>query len=277
MAHPPTELPTPRRDGTSQAARVRAELDPAAVGLDERTTAALLAFARAHATRLIYYDPDNQPAGDWSGLFAGLTDEQILGFIDGPKPDADPRLRRPHLVLFLALLRLLATARDAMNGLTRRHLDHYFREVLRLGPSPPRPDRVFVLFDLAAGAEPVRLRAGTVLAAGRDAARRDRLYATERDLIVTRARVARLSSVFADKRVIGLAEARKAKVGTKEERFLAMLELALGEPEPGGDLPPYGGQPVTYARLQELAILARFAWSSLFLRQFELRQLIDRK
>ncbi len=277
MAHPPTELPAPRRDGTSQAGRVRAELDPAAVGLDERTTADLLTFVRAHATRLIYYDGENRPAGDWSGLFAGLTDEQILGFVDTPRPDADARLRRPHFVLLLALLRLLATARDAMSGLTRRHLDYYCREVLRLTGSPPRPDRVCVLFDLADGADPVRLTAGTLLAAGRDAARRDRFYATESDLIVTRTRVARVSSVFADKRVVGLAEARTAPVGTKEERFLAMLKLALGEPEPGGDLPAYDGQAITYARLQTLAVLARFAWNGLFLRQFELRQLIDRK
>src|SRR5262245_39867317 len=129
MAQPPAEVPTPRRDGTGQAARARSDLDPAAVGLDERTTADLLAFSRAYAERLIYYDRDNQPAGDWSGLFAGLTDEQILGFVDSPRPDADPRLRRPHLVLFLALLRLLATARDAMKGLTRRHLRSEGRRV----------------------------------------------------------------------------------------------------------------------------------------------------
>src|SRR5215510_6065635 len=220
MAQPPAEVPVPRRDGTSQAARVRPELDPTAVGLDERTTADLLAFSRAYAEQLIYYDRDNQPAGDWSGLFAGLTDEQILGFVHSPRPDADARLRRPHFVLFLTLLRLLETAREAMNGLTRRHLDYYFREVLRLTGSPPQPDCVVALFDLAAGADPVLVPAGTLLAAGRDAARRDRVYATESDLIVSRARVARISSIFADKRVVGLAEARTAPVGTKEERFL---------------------------------------------------------
>ncbi len=277
MANAPVELPAPRRDGTSQAARVRADLDPAGIGPDERTTRDLIAFARVHAERLVYFDAENKRAGDWSGFFAGLTDDQIVAFLDDPRPDADARLRRPHFVLFLAFLRLLGTARDAMNGLTRRHLDYYFRESLRLAPRPPEPDRVFVLFDLAAGANAVQIPARTRLAAGRDANRRDRFYLTESNLIANRARVARLASVFADKRIIGLAEARTAPVGTKEERFLAMLALVLGEPLPGGPLPPYNGQPVTYATLDSLASLAEFAPNTLFLRQFELRQLIDRK
>src|SRR5215831_16058615 len=247
MAQPPTELPTPRRDGTSQAARMSGGLDPGAIGLDERTTGDLLAFALAYARQLVYYDANNQPAGDWSGFFASLTDDQVLAFLDNPRPDADARLRRPHFVLFLTLLRLLSTARDALNGLTRRHLDYFFREILQLAPRPPKPDRVFVLFDLAADAEAIQIQAGAQLAAGRDAAKRERFYRIETDLIANRARVARLASVFADKRIIGLAEARTAQVGTKEERFIAMLQLALGEPLPGGPLPPYDGQPVTYA------------------------------
>src|SRR5262249_21203165 len=141
MANPPVELPIPRRDGTSQAARVLAALDPASIGLDERTNADLLGLVRAHAAQLIYYDAGNNAAGDWTGLFAGLTDEQILEFLTNPRADADPRLRRPHFVLFLALLRLLGTARDAMNGLTRRHLDYYLRQVLRLTGQQPEPDK----------------------------------------------------------------------------------------------------------------------------------------
>src|SRR3954447_24582766 len=104
MANPPVELPTPRRDGTSQASRVSPMLDPAGIGLDERTTADLLVFVRRHAKKLIYYDINNQPAGDWSGFLGDLPDEQILSFLDDPRPDADPRLRRPHFVLFLALM-----------------------------------------------------------------------------------------------------------------------------------------------------------------------------
>jgi hypothetical protein len=273
----PPELPTPRRDGTSQADRLGAAPDPAGIGVDERTDKDLLAFAKAFAAQLVYYDADNRPAGDWSGLFADLHEDQILDFLDNPRPDADARLRRPHFVLFVTLLRLLATARDAMNGLTRRQLDYYYREILRLAPEPPTPDRAFVIFDLGAGIDAVQIPAGTRLAAGRDAAKRERFYSTDKALIANRAQIARLSSLFTQKKIIGPEEARTAPVGTKEERFLAMLSLALGEASPGGPLPPYGGQPVTYAKLDSLASLVEFSFKNLFLRQFELRQLIDRK
>ncbi len=288
MAPPPTELPTPRRDGTSQSARQSVALDPSTIGIDERTNRDLLVFVRKHAERLVYYDASNEPNGDWSGFLAeDLTDDQILDFLANPTSDADARLRRPHFVLFLALLRLLATARDALNGLTRRHLDYYFRDVLRLAPQQSEPDRVFVLFDLSAGTNAVRIPVGTRLPAGRNMARRERFYRTDADLVANRAKVSTLASVFADKRIIDLAAARTAPVGTKEDNFLAMLSLALGEPalsatvpgEPvsGGSLPLYGGQTVTYAKLDSLASLVEFSTKSLFLRQFELRQLIDRK
>src|SRR5262249_4543070 len=155
----------------------------------------LLTFAKAFATQLVYYDADNQPAGDWSGFFADLHEDQILDFLENPKVDADARLRRPHFVLFVTLLRLLATARDAMNGLTRRQLDYYYTQILRLAPEAPTPDRVFVIFDVGAGIDAVQIPAGTRLAAGRDAAKRERFYRTDEALIANRAQIARLSSL----------------------------------------------------------------------------------
>ena len=115
------------------------------------------------------------------------------------------------------------------------------------------------------------LRPGEILAG------HDRVYATDRSLIVNRAKVARLSSVFTDKRIVGLAEARTAKVGTYEERFLAMLTLALGDPSPGDPLPPFAGKPVDYPRLLAFAKLIDFAPTDLGLQLFELRNLVARK
>ncbi|CCD92147.1 conserved hypothetical protein [Bradyrhizobium sp. ORS 375] len=242
MADTPTEIPSPRRDGTSQFARLQAtriisDRFPDGVGVDERTTRDLLGFLRGYSEHVIYYDEGNDPAGDWSGLLGELSDDEILAFIENPSASADDRLRRPHFVLLLALFKLLGTARDALNGLVPRHLDYYYRDVLRLLPKPPVPDRVFVLFDLANGTQATRIPAGTRLPAGRDEAKRERFFRTDADVVVNRARIGRLATVFTDKLLIGLAEARdprKGALGTKEDRFIAMLRLALGEPAPGG-------------------------------------------
>ncbi|NPU68832.1 hypothetical protein HL667_27785 [Bradyrhizobium sp. 83012] len=285
MVQPPAEIPSPRRDGTSQLARLLAtrivsDRYPDGVGIDERTTRDLLTFLRGYVEKVTYYDADNDPVGDWSGLLGELSDDQILAFIDNPGTVSDDRLRRPHLVLLLALFKLLDTARNALNGIVPRHLDYYYRDVLRLAPKLPVPDRAFVLFDLANGAHAVQIPAGTRLPAGRDSAKRERFFRTDADVVVNRAKVSRLATVFTDKLVIGLPEARdprKGALGTKEDRFLAMLRLALGEPSPGGPLPLYGGKPVTYPLLQSLAALVAFAPTALHLQHYELRELIDRK
>jgi hypothetical protein len=282
---PPIEIPSARRDGTSQFARLQAtriisDRFPDGVGVDERTPHDLLTFIRGYIQHLIYYDPDNQPAGDWSGLMGDLTDDQVMAFLDNPAAASDDRLRRPHFALLLALFRLLDTARDALNGLVPRHLNYYYRDVLRLAPKPPVPDRVFVLFDLANGAQAVQIPAGTRLPAGRDAAKRERFFRTDADVVVNRARISRLATAFTDKLLIGLAEARdprKGALGTKEDRFIAMLRLALGEPSPGGPLPLYAGKPVTYPLLQSLAALVAFAPTTLHLQHYEVRELVNRK
>ena len=73
-ANPPdssADQPLLQRDGTSQAARVQPALDPGYVSVDERSPADLLAFARAYAGELNYFDVVDQQLqvdGDWSAF-----------------------------------------------------------------------------------------------------------------------------------------------------------------------------------------------------------------
>lgn len=208
----PEHTPTPvasEHVGTGQAERAQAALRPESVALDERTLSDWLAFAHALARELHYYADDDRPAGDWSALFNpdGLADgalpawwEEVAAFAEAPEAfttsAADPR-QRPHFVLFLAFLQLLRQVQGQFNTFTRRHLDFYYREVLGLAPQPALPDRVHVLVTPAAGVTQARLPAGTLLAAGKDSGGREQTYRTERDLLLGRAQVARLRSVYA--------------------------------------------------------------------------------
>ena len=60
-----------QHDGTSQAQRPLAALDPAYVKVDERDIEDFLVFALRFARQLIYYHRQNQDAGDWKDFFAG--------------------------------------------------------------------------------------------------------------------------------------------------------------------------------------------------------------
>lgn len=56
------------RDGTSQAQRLLAALDPSYVSVDERKPEDLLMFALKYAEQLKYFNDKNVPDGDWVGF-----------------------------------------------------------------------------------------------------------------------------------------------------------------------------------------------------------------
>lgn len=102
---------------------------------------------------------------------------------------------QPHYALFLAFLRLLEHARAETNTFSARHLDFYYRDVLRLAKRPARLDHAHVLVELAKHVDSHLLTAGTLLKAGKDAAGRDVHAAVDRDLAANRATVAELRNL----------------------------------------------------------------------------------
>jgi hypothetical protein len=270
------------RDGVSQAQRLQAALAPDYIAIDERSLVDLLAFARQYAKELRYYNLHNGAEGDWSAFLSpDLNLDDVVTFLRDP--DAVPlqkaqQFQQPHVVLFLTFLQLLCHAQQQMNTLTQRHLDFYYQQVLRMSKRPAVPDRVHVLVELAAGVEQTRLPAGTQLQAGTDSLGQDLFYQTERAIVANHAQVARLSSLYVEKRITGIREAHELYTGPKDEAFLNMLEIALGDPKPGDPLPPYEtGQTVDVNFLRALYRFVNFVRTDLFLEFFEFRELMRRK
>jgi Baseplate J-like protein len=243
------------RDGTSQAGRLLPELDPGYARVDERTTRELLAFARKYALELEYFGPEDpdRAQGDWSGFIgpaAYSSDDSLASaYLDAAadyaaEPEKFPHEKaaaysRPHFALFLAFLELLGNARAQLNALTRRHLEFFYRDVLKMFRKRAVPDQVHVLVDLESGTAELALPAGTALRAGKDSLGKDLVYRTERELIANQVELAQVSSVHADMKITGIRAASppQQKDGTKSDAFVAMLRIALGQPSPGDPLP----------------------------------------
>ncbi len=271
-------------DGTSQAQRSMEALSPDYAPVDERSAQDLLAFVRQYAEEIRYFDLNNAPAGAWTG-FLGSSDADLrlsdaAAFLrDSAQftPVSNPVLYRPHFVLFLTFLQLLQNAQTYLNGFGRRHLDFYYRQVLRMLNRPPIPDQVNLLLDLAAGVSAVQVPAGTTLSAGPDSLSRELIYATDRSLVANRAQIAKLSSLCLDRRFVGTADARLEHLNDRKGAVSAMLSIALGDP-PGGPLPPYpGGKTVDDTLLNDILGLLQFAGNDLFLQFFDLRGLMKYK
>ena len=137
-------------------------------------------------------------------LFTGILDTFLTGYakIIG---EAEEQLlitlekydtHLPHYALFLSFLKLYRFARENINTITQRHLDFYYREVLKLEPKPALANKVHILGELAKMVDEYLLAGGTALKAGKDSGNRDVLYTLDNDSVFNKAKVAQLKTFF---------------------------------------------------------------------------------
>ena len=177
------------RPGQTQEARLPAGLAPHFVDVDERSAADLFAYAKALAAQVNFFDVNAgavEPVGDWTPFF------------DRPLPGERDGTTTPHLALLAAFLKLYRVPRCAMNGITARHLDFFYRRVLGFAPRDPQPDRAHLLIELKKGAAPVAIGAAHSFSAGKDASGTEQVYAPLAETVINQAKVESLRSVFVD-------------------------------------------------------------------------------
>jgi hypothetical protein len=102
----------------------------------------------------------------------------------------------PHYALFLAFLRLLGYSRDAVNTFTRRHLEFYYRDVLRLTERPAQPSHAHALVHLAKHVDVHLVPEGTLIKAGKDKEGADAHFRVDRDLVANEASLVRAARLF---------------------------------------------------------------------------------
>lgn len=104
---------------------------------------------------------------------------------------ADSR-HQPHMALLHAFLKLFGHAQEQLNEYGQRHLDYYYKEVLRFHPKGPEPDSAHLTFELHKHAESHLLKAGTLFKGGKDDVGHSLFYRLTDDLVLNQARVGAL-------------------------------------------------------------------------------------
>ncbi|QJW89138.1 hypothetical protein HNV11_06900 [Spirosoma taeanense] len=187
-------------DGINQLQRMLPSLDPAFAKVDERTLADFLKYAYQLAKEIRYYNPQNQPEGDWTPFFDQFLLDAATGQMASTAQIHQQLAGRtnlpPHLVLFLAFLKLYEHAQQDLNGLTQKHLDYYYRDILGIKAKPAVPDKAHVVFELARNLTGFRLPEKTLLDAGKDKDGKPIRFSTSREIIINQAKVAGLKSLF---------------------------------------------------------------------------------
>jgi hypothetical protein len=101
-----------------------------------------------------------------------------------------------HYTLFLSFLKLFRFAQSGINTITQRHLDFYYKEVLRLKPRDAQPNHAHILVELAKQTDAYALKQGTEFKAGKDSIGKDVSYQLDRETTFNKAKVVSLKSVY---------------------------------------------------------------------------------
>lgn len=210
--------------GQSQDDRLSKELGVHFADVDERTTADLLQFTKEFAEFVKYYRNDPAtPVGNWSNFFP--DDAKIESLLKNEQANT-----LPHLALFLTFLELYKQPQSVVNNITARHLDFYYKDVLRLEKKGAIADRVHLVLELKKNVAPIVLLPEDLFSAGKDAIDVELIYAPTRKTTINAAKVESLRSIYFD--AIGQGKIRSAPIANSSDGLGG--KLAVNDPKWAG-------------------------------------------
>lgn len=106
----------------------------------------------------------------------------------------------PHYALYLTFLRLFRVAQNDLNTYSERHLQFYYREVLRLMPRPAVPDEVHLVFELARNVNSHLLPADTIFKGGKNADGLEMYYGLTDDIVVNTGKVKTIRAIYKEEK-----------------------------------------------------------------------------
>lgn len=137
-------------------------------------------------------------------LFTGIFDTYLSGYTKVIKEAEDELLttlenydhHTPHYALFLSFLKLYRFIQENLSTITQRHLDFYYKEVLRLQPKAAEANKVHVLGELAKQVDSYLLVQNTALKAGKDSTKKEVIYTLDKDAVFNKAKVSQLKTFY---------------------------------------------------------------------------------
>ncbi len=102
----------------------------------------------------------------------------------------------PAIGLFIVFLKLYEKAQQKLNTFTQRHLDFYYKQILKVKNKAAVPESVYLLFETQAGTETALIEKGTEFSAGKDESLNEIIYSADDNLVVTDAKVKSLATLY---------------------------------------------------------------------------------
>lgn len=186
--------------GQSQEQRMPVELGEHFADVDERSEEDLLHFAGKFTGLVNFYqDQTASPLGHWEDFFP--SDPEAIHKLMNDPPGNHP----PHLALYLSFLRLYQKGpREVINRITGRHLEFFYKDILRFGLKSPVPDKAHLILELKKNTQPITIGPNDLLTVGKDASGIELLYAPTRETVINQAKLESILSIYYEKKDKGL-------------------------------------------------------------------------
>lgn len=207
-----------KRNGVNQEERFSDTLEPGNLKLHDFSIEDWLLFAYNFAKEVNFFDTNNDktPEGNWQEFFS------YFGFSKDNLPDGIPKRTdkeyvalkesitetlsaasinqdlTPHLALFVCFLKLLELSQNKLNGITKKHLDFFYKDILQIEKLPAEADKVNIIFELAKKITEEKIAVNTELDAGKDPDGKKLIYKTTEEFIANKAHIAYLKNVYND-------------------------------------------------------------------------------
>ncbi|MCH7399180.1 baseplate J/gp47 family protein [Belliella sp. DSM 107340] len=203
-----------KRNGSSQSSRYRKDLDPDQLELMGFGVEDWILFAYNFAQKLNFYNNNNEIEGNWDKFFQefDLNPSKLIYQSNFDLEETKTQLRSiisqyqingelsPHLTLFVSFLNVLETSRSKFNQLTKKHLDFYYTEVLKMEKLPPSSDSVYVILELAKNALNQRIEAQTRFNAGKNKDGKPLLYVNPEESSINSIAVKSIKNIYHDRK-----------------------------------------------------------------------------
>ena len=113
-----------------------------------------------------------------------------------PLEEAYQKFHEPHLGLLFSFLELFRYFQEDLNKLTEKHLDFFYRQVLRIKSRPHHPDHAHLVLEIAKHLDEHLIKSDTLFKNGKDTNGSDVFFKLKDEIIIDKARVESLRTLY---------------------------------------------------------------------------------
>lgn len=150
---------------------------------------------------------------------------------------------RPALGLYIAFVKLFQKVKESLHRFTGHHRHFYYNDVLQIKPRRHVPDSTYLLFEPDGEKKEVVIHRGTEFVAGKDENEHELIYVADDDLVVNRAKVEYLHTLYLERNPLISPERELGYVtGVRTTQIPVSDEAGAGENGAPSVWPLFGAQ-----------------------------------